>query len=106
MAFLEPKQRRFIVAIIFFLNSACTKTTLFWTTRVQNGIVLNQLSHIQNNVVWVSDSLFKTTSFWFLIQNDVVSPRFKGGGGGGGGGGAVLGFQSHLMLEQATEVGD
>ena len=49
------------------------KTTSFWTARVQNSVVLNKLSHIQNDVVWVSDNLFKMTSFWFLIAlNDVV----------------------------------
>ena len=73
LAFLEPKQRRYRASIIFFSNSAYTKTTSFWTARVQNGVVLNQLSLIQNNVVWVSDNLCKATSFWFLIAlNDVV----------------------------------
>ena len=49
------------------------KTTSFWTARVQNDVVLNQLSFIRNDVVRVSDNLCKTTSFWFLIAlNDVV----------------------------------
>ena len=43
------------------------------TGGVQNDIVLNQLSLIQNDVVWVSDNLCKTTPFWFLVAlNDVV----------------------------------
>ena len=114
LAFFEPKRRRFGSAIFFFLNSAYTKTTSFWTALVQNGVVLNQLSHTQNDVIWVSDSLFKTTPFWLLISlNDAVllcikkkikmkrrrftNPQcpnrgtcssFQFGGGGGGGGGA------------------
>ena len=52
----------------YFLNSAYTKTTSFWTERVQNSVVLNQLSHIQNDIVWVSDNLFKTTSFYFVFK--------------------------------------
>ena len=43
------------------------------TRGVQNDIVLNQLSLIQNDVVWVSDNLCKTTPFLFLVAlNDVV----------------------------------
>ena len=58
---------------LFFFNSAYTKTTSFWTKLVQNGVVLEQLSHTQNDVVWVNDSCFKTTSFWTsFVQNDVV----------------------------------
>ena len=45
----------------------------FWTAMVQNGVVLNQLSLIQNDIVWVSDNLCKTTLFWTLAAlNDVV----------------------------------
>ena len=35
---------------------------LFLTTRVKNDIVLNQLSLIQNDVIWVSDN----------YQNDAI----------------------------------
>ena len=59
--------------LIFFLNSAYTKMTSFWTALVQNGVVLNQLSQTQNDIIWVSDSLFKTALFWLLIAlNDAV----------------------------------
>ena len=37
----EPKRRRFMAAIIFFLNSAYIKTMSFWTARVQNGVILD-----------------------------------------------------------------
>ena len=51
--------------------------TSFWTELVQNGVVLKQLSHTQNDVVWVSDSCFKTTPFWTnFVQNDVVLDQF------------------------------
>ena len=73
LGLFRAKTTLFYDCNFFFFNSAYIKTTSFWTTRVQNDVVLNQLSHIQNDVVWVSDSLFKTTSFWFLIAlNDVV----------------------------------
>ena len=75
--------------LLFFWNSAYTKTTSFWIVLVQNDIVLQQLSHTQNDIVWVSNSCFKTTSFCYVFkknknettsfyflqrQNDVVSP--------------------------------
>ena len=42
----------------------------FWG---QNDVVLNKLSLIQNDVVWVSDNLCKMTLFWFLAAlNDIV----------------------------------
>ena len=123
------KRRRFVIfffsqndvvlalQFFFFLNSAYTKTISFWTKLVQNGVVLEQLSHTQNDIVWVSDSCFKTTSFCYVFkkkkkmkQRRFISSRDKttsfrqppclnrglcssfqfaaeGWGGGGGGGG-------------------
>ena len=35
----------------FFLNFAYNKMTSFWTKLVQNGVVLKQRSHTQNDVI-------------------------------------------------------
>ena len=45
-------QNDVVLTLQFFLkNFAYTKTTSFWTKLLQNGIVLEQLSHNQNDVV-------------------------------------------------------
>ena len=59
--FLRPKRRRF--SHHFFLKFyKYPKMMSFWTTRVQNSVILNQLSLIQNDVIWISDNLSKTTT--------------------------------------------
>ena len=56
-------QKDIVLAIIFFFKFyKYPKMMSFWTMRVQNSVVLNQLSLIQNDVIWISDNLSKTTT--------------------------------------------
>ena len=68
LTFLGPKRCYFSHHKFFFFFFFCRylKTTSFWTARVQNDVILNKLSLIQNDVIWVSDNLSIMTSYWIL----------------------------------------